>query len=101
MAGDETLLTVMPLPARAAGALAVESQLAAPARLKVVASTALVPFLLSSPLTANSSAAFNVMEKNVALLALTLLDVRVLVLPDWPVSVSLLGLIVSPVVMLA
>ena len=77
MVGEETLLTVMPLPVRSAEAPAVESQLAAAARLKVVASTELVPFLSSRPLMANLSAAFNVMENPVALLAVTLAEVRV------------------------
>ena len=77
MVGEETLLTVMPLPVRSAEAPAVASQLAAAARLKVVASTALVPLLLSSPLMASLSAAFSVTENDVALLAVTLPDVNV------------------------
>ena len=77
MVGAVTLLTVTPLPVRSAGALAVESQFAAAARLKVVPPTALVPFLLSRPLMASRSAALSVTEKAVLLLAVVLAEVRV------------------------
>ena len=77
MEGEVTLLTVTPLPVRSADALAVESQLAAAAKLNVVASTAVVPVLLSSPLTASLSAAFKVTENAVALLAVVELLVSV------------------------
>ncbi|RQO81454.1 hypothetical protein DBV10_14315 [Acidovorax sp. FJL06] len=75
--GGVTPLTVIPLPVRSAGALAVESQFAAAARLKVVVSTAEVPALFKSPLTASLSAAFNVTENAVALLAVVVLLVSV------------------------
>ena len=77
MVGAVTLEAVMPLPVRSADADAVTSQLAAAARLKLVASTALVPFLFRIPLMASLSAALSVTEKVVALLVVTLAEVRV------------------------
>ena len=77
MVGAATLETVTALPVRSAAAPAVESQVAAAARLKVVVSTAEVPFWLRMPLTASLSAALSVMEKAVALLAVTLAEVSV------------------------
>ena len=69
MVGAVTLLTVTALPV--ASALAPLIQLAAPARLKVVASTAVVPVLFSSPLTLILSVASSVTENAVVLLAVT------------------------------
>ena len=74
--GATTLLTVTALPVRSAPDAVVVFQLAAAARLNAVASTALVPFLLSSPLTLSLSAALRVMLKAVALLVVTLALVR-------------------------
>ena len=77
MVGAATFDTVMPLPVRSAPEGVVWSQFAAAARLKVVASTADVPFLLRMPLTESLSAAFRVTEKLVALDAVTLAVVSV------------------------
>ena len=77
MVGAVTFDTVTPLPVVSAAADAVASQLAAPARLKVVPPTAVAPFWLRMPLTASLSAALSVTEKAVALLAVTLAVVSV------------------------
>src|SRR3569833_3464914 len=59
MVGVVTLDTVTALPVRSAVVVLVASQLAAPARLNVVVSTADVPFWLSMPLMLSLSAALS------------------------------------------
>ncbi len=75
--GDETLLTVTPLPVKSALAETVESQFVAAARLNVVELTDEVPFLFNKPFTASLSVAFKVTEKDVLLEAATLALVSV------------------------
>ena len=77
MVGAATLETVTPLPVRSAAEVVVASQLAAAARLKVVAPTDAVPLLFKTPFTASLSAVFKVMLNAVLLLAVTLALVSV------------------------
>ena len=82
-----------------ANALAVLSQLLAPARLKVVPPTAEVPFLLSKPFTASWSAAFSVTEKSGGTAGGNIIGGQGIGIAAWPVSVNLVTSMVSPVVM--
>ena len=77
MVGAVTLLVVTPLPVKSATVILEASQLAAAARLKVVASTAEVPFILRIPLMLIRSAALSVTVNEVALAAATLALVKV------------------------